>query len=338
MLTPTLNSSAQVLADEWIPIRPGADTPMLLAIANVLISEDNPTTNPLIDWDFVKRCTIGFDKNSLPDGADPEDNFHDYVMGLDASGKTAPKGHKNYPAKTPRWASEICGTPPEKIRSFALEIAQTKPVAFMESDASARINDAQTMGQAFTAVAAMIGSIGVDRRRFRSDPACDQELETRGPNLVSSGSSGTIMERPENVVKLRINNNEVWSAVRDGEYTSAVDEKTKVNIQCIFFTKGSRLQTIVGQAVGIEAIRKGPEFVFATDFHMATGCRYSDVVLPVTIRWERYNYVTNPNREALFWMDQVVEPMFEAKDDAEIDREMGLRLGVYTPDACRNLR
>ncbi len=119
-IDPYFNNSAQVLADEWIPIRPGTDTAMLLAMGYVLITEDNPDTNPLIDWDFIKRCTIGFDKTSLPEGADPEDNYQDYVLGLDASGNPAPAGHKNYPAKTPEWASEICGVAPEKIRSFTL--------------------------------------------------------------------------------------------------------------------------------------------------------------------------------------------------------------------------
>ena len=100
-IDPFYSNSARVLADEWIPIRPGTDTPMLLAIGYVLITEDNPTTNPLIDWDFMSRCTIGFDKNSLPEGADPEENYRDYVLGLDKNGKPAPEGHKNYPAKTP---------------------------------------------------------------------------------------------------------------------------------------------------------------------------------------------------------------------------------------------
>lgn len=326
---PYLNPSASVLADEWIPIRPGTDTPMLLAMGYVLIKEDDPVTNPLIDWEFVNKCVLGFDKNNLPEGANPEDNYKDYVLGLDAKGRPAPKGHKNYPAKTPEWASEICGTTPEKIRSFTLEIAQTKPVAFMQSDALARVNDAQTVGQAFTAIAAMIGSIGVSGGGFGQTRHATG-AGNRGPNMVSSGSSGTVLESPSNPIKLRINNNEVWTAVRDGEYTSAVDEKTKVNIQFVYFTKGSRLQTTVGQAVGLEAIRK-VEFALATDFNMATGCVYSDVVLPVTTQWERDNYITNANREALFWMDRVVDPMFEAKSDKEIDWELGVRLGVYDP-------
>jgi anaerobic dimethyl sulfoxide reductase subunit A len=327
-IDPFYNPSAQVLADEWIPIRPGTDTAMLLAIGYVLITQDNPVTNPLIDWDFVNRCTIGFDKTSLPEGADPEDNYRDYVLGLDYRGMPAPEGHKNYPPKTPEWASEITGVTPEKIRSFALEIAQTKPTAFMESDASARINGAQTFGQAFAAVASMIGSIGVSGGG--TGQTRHSGAGNKGPNLVSAGSAKTVLDRPSNPLKMRVNNNETWNAILKGEYTSAVNEKTPLNIQMIYFTKGSIMQTTVGQAKAVQAVRQ-VEFVLATDFHMATGCMYADVVLPVTTQWERDNYITSPNREALFWTDRVVDPLFEAKDDSWIDRQIGLRLGVYDP-------
>jgi anaerobic dimethyl sulfoxide reductase subunit A len=323
---PYYNNSAQVLADEWIPIRPGTDTAMLLAMGYVLITEDDPKNKPLIDWDFMKRCTIGFDKTSLPEGADPEENYKDYVLGLDASGKPAPAGHKNYPAKTPEWASEICGVPPEKIRSFAIECAQTTPVAFMESDASARINDAQTMGQAFMAIAAMIGSIGISgggTGRTRHGTAGNV-----GPNLITAGAANTVNKAATNPIKTNINNNEIWDAILNGEYTEALNKRTKVNIQFMYNTKGSRLQTTVGQAKGIQAYRK-VEFVLTQDFHLTSSAKYSDLVLPVTTQWERDNYVTNPNRDALFWMDKVVEPLFETKDDSWIDWQLGVKLGVY---------
>jgi anaerobic dimethyl sulfoxide reductase subunit A len=325
---PYYNNSAQVLADEWIPIRPGTDTAMLLAMGYVLITKDNPNTNPLIDWDFVKRCTIGFDKTSLPEGADPEDNYKDYVLGLDASGNAAPVGHKNYPAKTPEWASEICGVAPEKIVSFTYEVAQTSPVAFMESDASARINGAQTFGQAFVAVAAMIGSIGISGGG--TGQTRHGNAGNIGPVLVTAGAAGTVLKAPTNPIKTNINNNEIWNAILTGEYTEALDKKTKVNIQFMYNTKGSRLQTTVGQAKGIQAYRK-VEFVLTQDFHLTSSARYSDLVLPVTTQWERDNYITNPNRETLFWMDRVIEPMFETHDDSWIDWQIGLRLGVYDP-------
>lgn len=326
---PYFSHSAQVLADEWIPIRPGTDTTMLLAIGYVLITEDDPATNPMIDWDFINRCTIGFDKDSLPEGADPADNYRDYVLGLDENGDLAPEGHKNYPPKTPEWASEICGVPPHRIRSFALELGRTKPVAFMESDASARVNHAQTIGQAFVAIGAMIGSIGVSGGgigRTRHSTAGNV-----GKNLINFGRNGAVLTSPENPVTTRINNNEIWDAILTGQYTDGVGPKKEVNIQMVYHTKGSRLQTTVGQAKGIEAMRK-VEFALCTDFHLTTGARYSDVVLPVTTMWERDGYTVIPNRETAFWASKVIEPLFEAKDDEWIDREIGLRLGVYDPD------
>lgn len=328
-IDPYYNHSAQVLADEWIPIRPGTDTPMLLAIGYVLITEDNPVTNPLIDWDFMERCTIGFDKDHLPEGADPEENYRDYVLGLDADGNVAPEGHKNYPPKTPEWAAEICGVPPQKIRSFALEIAQTNPVAFMESDASARINSAQSLGQAFVAIAAMIGSIGVSGGgigRTRHSTAGNV-----GTNIISLGRAGTILEAPENPVTARLNNNEIWDAVLNGKYIDGAGPQKDINIQMVYHTKGSRLQTTVGQAVGIQAMR-AVEFALCQDFFLTTGARYSDVVLPVTTQWERDGYVVIPNRETAFWAGNVIPPLFEAKDDAWIDWQIGLRLGVYDPE------
>ena len=103
--------------------------------------------------------------------------------------------------------------------------------------------------------------------------------------------------------------------------------KKDINIQMVYFTKGSLLQTQVGQAKGIQAIRK-VEFVVCTDFHLTTGAKYSDLVLPVTHMWERDGYIASPNRETLFWASQVMPPLFEAKDDEWIDWELGKRLGV----------
>ena len=126
-IDPYYNHSAQVLADEWIPIRPGTDTPMLLAMGYVLITEDNPVTNPLIDWNFINNNTIGFDKTTFPEGADPEDNYRDYVLGLDKNGKPAPEGHKNYPAKTPEWASKEPAAFRRK-KSARLRLSWVKPI------------------------------------------------------------------------------------------------------------------------------------------------------------------------------------------------------------------
>ena len=40
---------------------------MMLAMCYVLLTQDNPK-DPLIDWDFLERCCMGFDADHMPLG------------------------------------------------------------------------------------------------------------------------------------------------------------------------------------------------------------------------------------------------------------------------------
>ncbi len=81
-------------ADEWIPIRPGTDGALALALMHVLVTED------LIDHDYVERYTVGF-----PELAERV---------------------KQYP---PAWAEAITGIPAATIRAIAHDYAKAEPAA-----------------------------------------------------------------------------------------------------------------------------------------------------------------------------------------------------------------
>ncbi len=53
---PKYTESAATLAHRWIPIRPGTDAAMLIAMAYVMIKEN------LQDQRFLDAYTVGFDK------------------------------------------------------------------------------------------------------------------------------------------------------------------------------------------------------------------------------------------------------------------------------------
>jgi anaerobic dimethyl sulfoxide reductase subunit A len=81
-IDPFYSSSAALLGDDWYPVRPGTDHAMILGMMHTLLTEDHPGENPLIDWDFLHRCTVGFDAEHMPKGVDPGENFKDYLTGL----------------------------------------------------------------------------------------------------------------------------------------------------------------------------------------------------------------------------------------------------------------
>ena len=72
IIEPWLNQTAQALADEWIPIRPGTDTAFCIGMMYHQIE------NGLYDQDFLDKYCVGFDADHMPEGAPAEDNFKDH--------------------------------------------------------------------------------------------------------------------------------------------------------------------------------------------------------------------------------------------------------------------
>ncbi len=98
---PRYTASAEVLADQWIPIRPTTDVAMMIAMANVWLKEG------LCDKEFVEKYVE-------PEGLR---KWCDYVL-----------GREDGIDKSPQWAENICGVPAETITGFAKLYAQSKPV------------------------------------------------------------------------------------------------------------------------------------------------------------------------------------------------------------------
>jgi anaerobic dimethyl sulfoxide reductase subunit A len=313
IIDPIYNDTAMILADEWVPVRPGTDHALALGMAYTLITEDNPASMPLIDWDFLNSCTVGFDADHMPEGADSKDNFKDYVLGT----------FDGVP-KTPEWAAEICGILPQKIRDLAREIGKTKKVALLTAWAPARTNNTDSWPQIFMTLGAMTGNIGQSGRM--TGVSCWEYTANGGDFLIGGGSSKVPkLQSDKKPISISINNNELWDAVLTGKFTKGYQDVQDINIQMIVHDGGSGLNQKVGMTKGIEAHRK-VEFVLTQNFVLNTNAKYSDIVLPVTTQWERAGTLLG-NREHLIWARQVSQPLFEAKDDDWIASELGKRLG-----------
>lgn len=330
-IDPFFNPTYSMLGADWVPIRPSTDTALLLAIAYVLLTKDDPISNPLIDWEFLNKFTLGFDAEHMPEGEDPNGNFKDYVLGT----------YDGLP-KTPEWASEICGVDKIQIEKLALEFRKTKKVAFLCGMASARTKNSDNLPQLIMTIGAMTGHMG--KSGHMTGSTLHATSGNGGPALVQAGANG--LPGIANPVDDTINAGEVWDAILEGKYTytgsgdfTSADqykpgETRDIDIRVIYHSGGATLQTSDGMTKGIEAHRKVDLVVSQSQF-LTTNSKYADIVLPVTTEWEKKyggflggSLVHSGNREMIITYSQVTEPLYEAKDDQWIARELAKKLGI----------
>ncbi len=119
-------SVAASKARHWLPIKPGTDTALLLAWANVMVSEG------LYDREFVQRHGQGFDKFAA-----------------------------EIRERTPEWAAPICEIEAELIRRTARAIASHRPASLVHP--GRRVNwygDDTQRSRAIALVNALLGNWG----------------------------------------------------------------------------------------------------------------------------------------------------------------------------------
>ncbi len=131
--------------DEWIPIRPGTDTALCCALAYVMIDED------LVDTDFIKTYTVGYDEDTLPPHSPVNSSYKSYILG---------KGTDNTP-KTPKWAAEITGIPATKIEKLARQMASAKPCFICQGWGPQRTTNGENLSRAIGMLAVLTGNVGI---------------------------------------------------------------------------------------------------------------------------------------------------------------------------------
>lgn len=113
-------------AQEWIPIRPGTDGAMALAMGHVIIRDK------LYDEAFIKEWTVGFSE------------YAEYVKD-----------------KTPEWVEVITSVPAKTIERIATEFATTKPAVVDVWSGPGQHSNGVQGGRAIALLAALVG--GYDR-------------------------------------------------------------------------------------------------------------------------------------------------------------------------------
>lgn len=331
-IDPFYNDTYSLLEADWLPVRPNTDTALLLGVAFSMLDQDSEKN--LIDWDFLNSCTVGFDSEHMPKDAKENLNFKDYVQGV----------YDGVP-KTPEWASEICGVDADRIRELAVIMGKENKVAFICGMASARNHNVDNLPQLIMTVGAMGGHMG--KSGHMTGSTMHATSGNGGDALIAAGSDG--LPPIPNPIDDSINANQIYDAILNGSYTwtgpgnmvnasqYGPGEQRDIDIHVIYHAAGANLQTGDGMVRGIEAHRKVDMVVTHAQFY-TTNARYSDIILPITTMWERGpgflggNLVHSSNREMMIAYSNVIDPMYECKDDSWIALELGKKLGLNESD------
>ena len=132
VIEPRKTRTVKTLGTDWLPVYPGTDAALMLAVLHVLIREE------LVDRNYIERYCYGFDA------------LERHVLGED----------DGIP-KTPEWAEEICGTPSHKIEWLAELLGKSKPTALIPGLSIQRTIGGEEAYRLSIAIQAATGNIGV---------------------------------------------------------------------------------------------------------------------------------------------------------------------------------
>ncbi len=292
-IDPRFTDSAAAFARDWIPIRPGTDTAMLIAMAHVMITEN------LYDRAFVEKYTSGFEQ------------FRDYALGT-----------SDGTPKTPAWAASITGVAEEKISALARLYAATKPAKLLTLGAPGRSAFGEQFHRAAATLAAMTGNIGI----YGGEPAgfglAPVGLKPEaGTGLIARRMSGNLPEGARQRKAIHIT--KLWDAILTG-----TGGGYGADYKMAYITNANPVNQFMNSNRAAEALSR-LEFVVVHEQVLTATARYADIVLPVNTHLER-NDIIRPWQGGPYciYMKQLVESLHASKSDLDICRLLAPRLGI----------
>lgn len=310
-IDPRHSLSASGLADEWIPIRPGADAAMMSAMAYVMIAEK------LYDADFVRTHCIGFDSTQMPPGAEGAESYSDYILGV-----------RDGIPKTPEWAERITAVPRRTIARIAREYATTRPGVLYQGLGMQRRAYGETAVIAGCVLAAITGNVGVP----------GGWASGRGLQAPDGGPLWTVFPLGENPVKAVIPVF-LWTeaVLRGKEMTAKNDgiigaDRLDNNIKLIYAIATDVLvnqHAHINRTAQILRDESLVEFIVVQDNFLTPSGRFADILLPACTQFETWGgedgWVFG---DEVILMPKLVEPLGESKSDYAICAGVAQRLGI----------
>jgi anaerobic dimethyl sulfoxide reductase subunit A len=317
VIDPRRSRTVSRLGTQWIPVLPGTDAALMLAVLYVWITED------LVDETFVEKYSVGFDElqqyvlghpTTGSSGRCTDDHPSTGSSGRCADGHPTTGSSGRCVPKTPQWAEKICGTPAETIVQFARQYGRIHPAALIPGLSIQRTIGGEEAARLTIALQVATGNLGVPG-------GSSGALSWRQLPRPRMGGIGV----PANPVGACVPQYRWPDAIlegRRGGYSS--DVKAVYNVGGNYLVQGSDVHKNVRAFNALE-------FAVCHDYFLTPTALQCDVVLPATTFLERDDVVFPDGGNYLLFSNQAVPPLPEARNDYDIFCELADRLG-FSPE------
>lgn len=326
-IEPRYTPSVEVLADQWIPIRPTTDVAMMIAMANVWFKED------LCDKDFLEEWVE-------PEGLE---KWKAYVLGTEDGVD-----------KTPQWAETLCGVPAETIEGFARLYAESKPVNLNVSLSMGRQFFGENPARASMYLQALTGNTFIPGgtaavetglwwgRLGGSLPWVDWQQKRRtyrAPVLMAMYKWPKAVDLREKLDRGEISKEEFNSSIGNKADNPAP------NIQLVILESNDHVNNLPSLNQTIRAMKKVAFTLVFAQYADAPAARYADILLPQIysayegrnggcgLHWPLFTTTLNLGSHFVY-RQKCVEPPGEVKPNDWVWTQIAKRLGLvemYNP-------
>lgn len=286
-------------ADEWHPVRPGGDLPVVLAMCHTLIKED------LYDHDFIKRYTSGFEA------------FAETVKNC-----------------TPEWAQEHSDISADVIRRITREIAAAAPhVIVSPGHRTTYTPEEIDLRRTLFAMNALLGNIERKGGMYQAkSSAIYNKLagETVAPELKGISVNGVPAITAKRIDEV---DPQFKYVVKSGgivqQIIEAVETEQPYQVKAWIMARHNVVQTVTDRAALVKTLEK-LDLIVNCDVYMTESAAYADYLLPDTTYLERDEDISDVSlmNPAYAVRQPAVDVIGNAKPSWLIWKELGSALGL----------
>jgi len=320
VIDPRLSATA-AKADEWLPVIPGEDGALAVAMAHVILVEG------LWSREFVGDFTDG--QNRFVAGQTvPEAGFAENY-----SGGVVKWWNLELKDRTPEWAADRCGIPADQIRRVAIGFAKAAPraISWLSPGAAMHVRGGYTAmaAHALNGLVGSVDSVGGTAQKGKTPSNATPDVKPYQDELAKKQAKLQKIDQRGYLQFPVLSGGKPGGGVVTNNAADGMLQKDPYEIKMAIAYWANFPFSCAGAQRWEQALTELPFFVHVTT-HASEMSHFADIVLPAAHHmFEKYGFLkSKQNLHSYITLNQrLVEPLWDVRmDETEVPYLIAERL------------